>query len=139
MPSTGRHELQEHTGEMLLRIEAPSLADLFAEAGRALAEVLAEEPATIALGPAEDVSVEAVDRAALLVAWIDELVFRTETTGHVFPVIEVLSVGDRRIEARIRGGRPETWRTAVKAATWHRLGVVDEPGGGVSATVVLDV
>lgn len=134
------HQFEEHTAEVLLRVEAPSLCDLYAEAGRALAELLAEDPARVACGPAEGVTIEAADREALLVAWIDELVFRAETLGRVYPEVAVERVTDRTLDATIRGGPPGTWRTAVKAATWHRLRVAEaDDGRGFFGTVVLDV
>jgi hypothetical protein len=39
-----RHSFGEHVGEVVLRIEAPTLRELFEEAGRALAELGAEVP-----------------------------------------------------------------------------------------------
>jgi SHS2 domain-containing protein len=134
----GSHRFDDHTAEVLLRVEAPSLPDLYAEAARGLAELLADDPATVPLGPPERVDVEADDREALLVRWLDELVFIAETTGRVFPSVQILSVGDRALSAAIRGGAPHAFRTAVKAATWHRLSVAERDGAFV-ATVVLDV
>jgi len=140
MSSAASHVFQDHTAEVLLRVEAPSLAELYAEAGRALAELLADDPAAVRCGEPERVAVEAADREALLVAWLDELVYRAETRGRVYPVIEVERVTDRMLAATIRGGPPGTWRTAVKAATWHRLRVAEaDDGQGFWATVVLDV
>jgi SHS2 domain-containing protein len=134
------HRFEEHTAEVLLCLDAPSLAALYAEAGRALAELLAEDPSRIPCGEAESLAVEAADREALLVALLDELVFRAETRGRVYPEVVVERVSDRALAATIRGGTPETWRTAVKAATWHRLRVAEaEDGPGFVATVVLDV
>ena len=139
MVAAPSHSFEDHTAEVLLRVRASTLADLYAEAAHALAELLAEDPGSTVLGEPEHVEVRAGDREALLVAWIDELVYRAETTGRVFPVVQVDAVDGQRLEATIRGGPPATWRTAVKAATWHRLRVVDEPDGGLSSTIVLDV
>ena len=37
------HTFEEHTGEVLLRLRAPTLEEIFVEAGRGLAELLAGE------------------------------------------------------------------------------------------------
>lgn len=139
MSARATHRFEAHTAEVLLAVEAPTLAELYAEAGRALAELLADEPAAVVLGEPEPLTVQAADREALLVALLDELVFRAETTGRVYPVVEVDAVSDRALAATVRGGTPPTWRTAVKAATWHRLRVAAQADGTFAATVVLDV
>ena len=138
---TGRgahHSFEEHTSEILLCITAPTREELYAEAGRALAELLADDP-DLTYGPVEPITVTARDAAALLVAWVDELVYRAETRGCVYPSVQVSYADDTRLEVSMRGGPPAEWRTAVKAATWHRLAVEPDGAGGWTATVVLDV
>lgn len=138
----GRHTWEEHTGEVLLEVAAPTTQELFAEAGRALAELLAGKE-ELTLHPAADtapeaVVVEASDREALLVAWLNDLVWRSETKKRVYSEIEVESVDDRRLVAAVRGFEPSHVRTAVKAATLHRLRIRHD-GDQLHATVVLDV
>ena len=132
-----RHTFVEHTSEVELRLDAPTLAALFVEAGRALAELMLGEPA----GPetvTDQVTVTAPDRAALLAAWIDELIFRAETRKAVFTTFEVARVDEREIVAAIKGVAEPVIKTAVKAATFHDLRVVEEDGRWL-ASVVLDV
>ena len=132
-----RHSFVEHTSEVELRLEAPTLAALFVEAGRAVAELMLGE----ATGPetvTEQVTVTAPDRAALLAAWIDELVFRAETRKAVFTRFDVTRVDESEIAAEIRGIAEPVIKTAVKAATFHELRVAEENGRWV-ASVVLDV
>lgn len=137
MTSPARHELVPHTGEVELRLEAPSLAGLFVEAGRALCELLATElPA--ASGEPLEVTVRAPDRALLLAGWLDELIFLSDVHKRVFSELEVVRVSDTELTARVRGAEPAALRTAVKAATLHRLSA-EEAAGGWRATVVLDV
>lgn len=142
MTALGRHTWEEHTGEVLLKVSAPTAEELFAEAGRALAELLAgkeqltRHPAPDA-GP-EAVVVEASDREALLVAWLNELVWRSETHKRIYSEVAVESVDDHRLVAAVRGFEPSHIRTAVKAATLHRLRIAHDADQW-HATVVLDV
>jgi SHS2 domain-containing protein len=133
MPS---HELIPHTGEIQVRVEAASLAELFAEAARALAEIMG-----VAAGEAggwQPVSLEARDREALLVAWLDELIARTEIEHLLHTDVVIDELSDRRLRARVRGSPIAETRTAVKAATFHRLRI--EVGDGIArATITLDV
>jgi SHS2 domain-containing protein len=123
-----------------LRVEGASLADLLAEAGRALAELLAGPGALGAplSGPAEEVEVRAPDAPALLVDWLNELVFLSETRKRVYTRFEMEEVSEVSIRARVRGMEPEALRTPVKAATLHEARV-ETRAEGLCATVVLDV
>ena len=131
------HDLVNHTGEVQLELFAPDLAGLFEEAGRALASLMLEE-ADGDRGPEVTISIAADDRTELLFEWINELVYRSEIEKVIFTEFMVQEVSERELTARVRGVTPRSLRTAVKAATFHNLAVIDTPRG-VSATVVLDV
>lgn len=135
--ASGKHWFEEHTGEVELHVEATSLEQLFVEAGLGLADLLADERAGAHSGP-ELVELEAVDLEALLVEWINELIFRTEKRQEVYDDFRIDGLFERQLRAEIRGVTPAGWRTAVKAATFHRLRIGRE-GPGYSARVVLDV
>lgn len=132
------HSFDEHTGEVLLRITAPTLPRLFEEAGRALAELMAEQWTDDPGAESESVTVRAPDREALLVEWLNELVFRSETRGRVYPYLQVTGLTDSELQAQIRGAIPNPLRTAVKAATYHRLQIASQ-ADGYTASIVLDV
>ena len=134
---TPHHEFRDHTGEVRLSVEAPTLAGLFEEAARGFSELVAEATSETDVEERR-VSLRARDREALLVAWLNELVFLTETRGRVYTDVRVSHVTDTALEASVRGGVPKALRTAVKAATLHRLKVRQSPHG-FTASVVLDV
>ncbi len=134
---SARHWFAEHTSELEIGVEASSFSELLAEAGRALAEVMSGRPAR-GLGKFERVLVEAPDREALLVAWLDELVFLAERDKKVFGDIVVERAGDRACVAQVRGEPVSDLKTQVKAATFHGLQITDGPHG-LSARVILDI
>lgn len=137
--STASHAFEDHTGELRLRIDAPTIPELFAEAGRALALLACGTgPLPEPEGKAQQVSVRSHDRAALLVDWMNELIFHSEAEGKVFSDFRFTRLTDRDLDAWIRGARAVEARTLVKAATLHNL-TVTESTHGASATVVLDV
>ncbi len=141
-----RHAFEEHTSELQVRLEAPTLAELFAEAGRALAEIMsAADPVAPSvgegrtqLGAYEAVHVRAADRSALLIDWLNELLFRAETGRKVFTDFRIDRLTDQEMSASIRGPELELEHTPVKAATMHGITIREEPGRFL-ATVVLDV
>jgi SHS2 domain-containing protein len=138
MTAEPSHSFEDHTSEVELQVRAATLADLFCEAGRAVAELMLGDGERAAETVVDQVVVEAPDRAALLAAWIDELVFRAETRKAVFTAFTVERMEERLIAAEIRGVAEPVIKTAVKAATFHRLRVEEEEGGW-SGRVVLDV
>ena len=131
-------ELVEHTGELELRLRAPTLVELFAEAGRAVADLMIGDNTLGFETVHETVVVGARDPAALLVAWIEELIYRAETEDAVFTRFEITALADTELRATIHGFSPAVFQSPVKAATYHRLRLERE-GDGYAATVVLDV
>jgi SHS2 domain-containing protein len=75
---------------------------------------------------------------ALLVDWLNELIFLSETRKRVFWEIEVNRATETEFAARLRGFEPRAIKTAVKAATLHGARV-EKHDGGYRAGVVLDV
>jgi SHS2 domain-containing protein len=137
-PGGAWHETVAHTAELELRVHAPTLPGLFAEAGRALAErLLGGSPATAA-GAWRPIEVRAADGAALLVDWLNELLYRAEAEWWVPLEFHVGNVTDREIQARARGATVAEPPAAVKAATLHDAAICAVPGG-FEAHVVLDV
>jgi SHS2 domain-containing protein len=108
---------------------------VFEEALRAVAELLGEsEPGATS---SRKVAVDAPDRAALLAAWVDELIFLAETEALVPARVEELTLRDDGLEAVVAGHRGAPSHL-VKGATYHRI-AFDCAEGGCQATVVLDV
>jgi SHS2 domain-containing protein len=142
-PVRASSELLAHTAEVRLRVRGPTLASLAAEAGRALARVElggAARPRG-ARGAWRDVRVESRDSAALLVDWLNELIYLAETL-HWVPLEFELETTDASdglaLTGRARGVAVAQAPARVKAATFHGLHVTPIPGG-LEAEIVLDV
>jgi len=132
------HRFLEHTGEVRLLVRAPTFEALFREAGRALAELLDQARSTGPLGPSRTVSLQADDRAALLVDWLNELIFVAEAESMVPREIEILALDGRSLTARVRGVSCLEPPSLVKAATLHGARVAPVEGG-FEGEIVLDV
>jgi len=131
------HEYLEHTGEVTLRLAAAELGPLFAEAAVALGEL---ERGTIQ--PTTEVVVrrirlEASEPASLLVDWLNELVFLSETESAV-PVDATVGLVGRVLDAEVRLAVLARRPALVKAATHHALRLERDQGGWI-AEVTLDV
>jgi SHS2 domain-containing protein len=132
------YRFEDHTGEVRLHLAAPTLAELFRDAGRAVCALLAGELSPGEALPPVDISLESSDVERLLVDWIDELVFHSESGHLVLDRFDPIEATETRLHARAHGHRLAAVRTAIKAATLHEL-EVRPTGEGWTASVVLDV
>ena len=125
----------DHTAELELRVEAPSAEEVFADALAAVGELLGDEQQGELVR--HTVEVQARDAAALLAAWIEELVFLAESDGFVPERLAALALEPERLRATVEGrrGRPPH---LVKAVTYHGLELRRE-NDAWRARVVLDV
>lgn len=132
------HELREHTGEIVLRVRAPSLNGLFVEAARGLAELSLGRQQARPSGSPRTLSLEARDPAALLVDWLNELIYLAETERWVALEFEEVEATSTTLRLQARGATLDRAPSLVKAATLHGLHLVRE-NGLMQADVVLDV
>lgn len=125
----------EHTGELELEIESATEAEVFGDALSALAELVGDDRHGGRLS--RQIRLAEPERAALLVAWLDELVFLAETESLVPAAVERIELSDGGLVATVSCDRGSP-RPLVKGATYHRL-AFESTGSGFRATVVLDV
>jgi SHS2 domain-containing protein len=135
------HRFLDHTSEITLHVGAADWPGLLVEAGLGLAELQLRGAATAAEAQDTDwrlLEVSSHDREALLVDWLNEIIFFAETGLWVPQEIEIQEVSDAHLKARVRGLAVEAPPSLVKAATFHDLHVRDLPEG-LEAEVILDV
>ena len=135
-----RHRWVDHTSEVQLQVSAESLAGLAAEAGRALGLLVLRQTPGNPEGPPRILEVSSVDREALLVDWLNEILFVGETERWV-PIefeVEVVEEYPVRLKATARGVPVDEVPSSVKAATFHGLRV-EERDGSWRAELVFDV
>lgn len=132
------HELVDHTSEVTLRLYAPTFPALVAEATRAFGELV---PASLkAGGPCgepRDFQVKALDRAGLLVGWLNEMIYLAEAEPWL-PVEVSAAESDPGLLVRARGTPLREPFVLVKAATLYQA-VVRKGPLGLEAEVTLDV
>jgi SHS2 domain-containing protein len=133
-------EVFDHTADVGVRAWGPDLPTAFGEAGRGLSNLLVPLQA-VRETVEREVAVEASDLEALLVAWLDELVFVFETEQSVFARYAVTLPAGNQLTA-IAYGEPFDPRrhrggVVVKAATYHQIAI--EIGPPARVQVILDI
>lgn len=134
-------EITEHTADLGLRVEAPDLASLLAEAGRGLTAIITGDLEQVRPATARAMRVEGTDPAYLLFDWLNEVLFAFESERVLLREFDV-RVDERGLSATARGERFDPARHRlqheVKAITYHGLQAV-KTGGGWRAQVIVDI
>lgn len=131
-------EVLEHPGEVRLRLRAATPGDLAVVAGRALAELELGRAPGPAEGPWRQIVVQGRDREALLVHWLNELIYLAEADRWVAVEFAVEAATETELRLRAGGIVVDEAPSRVKAATFHGLRIAPV-SDGVEADVVLDV
>lgn len=130
-----------HTADLAWRLWGKDLPELFENAGRALSATLTDLR-YLRRRATREVRLKAFDREALLVDWLNHLLYLFDLDGFLGRDFQVEALTPRRLEARVTGEIFDPGRhpslTGVKAATFHQLSVVPVQDGW-QATVVLDL
>ncbi len=134
-----RYQELDHTADWSFRAFGADLPQLFENAAYA---VFALEGAPMEPGVAQEVerqvAVEGIDREALLVNWLSELLYLQESLRETYREFHVDQLSPTRLQARATAVRDGKIDKLVKAVTYHDLAITQTPTGW-QAVLVVDV
>ena len=127
-----------HTADWSLRVWAEDLVGLLTESARGMyalanAEGLDEGPRV-----RRELSLEAVDAESLLVAFLEELLYLSESEGLIFDKFIGLKVESSKLQVMMEGGALRSIEKEIKAVTFHNL-QIRESERGLEVEIVFDV
>lgn len=127
----------DHTADWALEVWAPTLPELFAEAARGMQALAGAVPGR-SPRTRRAVRLTAGDAESLLVAWLQELLYLTESEGLAFDEFTIQGLSGERLEADVAGAPAQRLDKVIKAVTYHNLAIrADE--AGLRVTIVFDV
>ena len=136
----GSFEFIDHTADTGIRVEAPTLEDLFETAGLAFTEVVTSVE-SLNCSVERRFKLEEDNLETLLVSWLQELLYLLDTEELVFARFQV-KLHDCSLEATAWGEVFDPDRhmikTEIKAVTYHQLEVA-ESDQGWQAQVIFDI
>ncbi len=141
-----RVEIIDHTGDTGLRGTAATLPELLSAMALALTRMICPR-GEIREEFALEVEVSAADATELLVRWLAEVLYLSETRGELYGTAEIASLeqavnGSWHLRAHLRGEAIDPARHTeldeIKAVTYH-LARADEGPDGWTGQVVLDI
>jgi SHS2 domain-containing protein len=139
----GTIETFDHTADVGLRVVGDDLDDLFRTAAEGVFDYIVTNRPEVRAEAPEPVALRADSTADLLVAWLNELIFRCETKHRLYSRFDVRVAGDGlSLEAEV-GGEPidrdrHVLDHEVKAVTHHGL-TLRRDGTHWVAELILDI
>ena len=134
-------EILEHTADIGLRARGETQAALFENAAVGFLEIALERE-TVAERETRPLAANAADREALLVNWLQEILWLVDAEGWLPRRVVVEQISERRVLGAAHGEPRDParhrFRSLIKAATYHQLSVREEDGVWVGE-VFLDI
>jgi SHS2 domain-containing protein len=135
------YELLDHTGDIGIRVWADDVQGLFAEAARALFDIITDRK-KVADRLKREVSVQGWGKEELMVAWLNELLYLHEVEELLFCDFVLSKIEHGSLQGVARGEKFQEGRhlikTAIKAVTYHLL-QIKEHDGRWQAQIIFDI
>lgn len=131
----------DHTADTGVRVWAPDLPSLFAEAARAMFEQITETR-RLEANEVVSVAVDGIDRTDLLINWLRELLFLFAGKGLLIKDVRIDAFDDRHVAGQAAGEPYDRQKhdidTEIKAVTYYGADVkaVTEEW---TATIIFDI
>ena len=135
------HRAVPHTADLRIEAWAPTREECLAEAVRGLVDNFAALAAARPRRVAERRFIAGSD-ADLLVAVIDEVIYRLDTDGEIPVIVDLRAVPDDGVVLSMQladVGEAEITGAAPKAASLHDLRCAPDPAGRWSCAITIDV
>lgn len=136
-----RYEQFPHTADIGVKVYGASLKELFENAAFAMFDIIADLEG-MAGEIVQNFELDAPSREELLVAWLDELLYKFCTKEIIFFKFQVDELGDNAMAAKAFG-RPvgenrNRLKTEIKAVTYHDL-AIKKTAEGYEVEIIFDV
>jgi SHS2 domain-containing protein len=135
-----RFEVIDHTADVGIIAYGRNLKQAFANSAYGMFSLIADLDG-VKEKVSRKVDIQSNDQEALLVDWLNELLYLFDVEHILFKKFEIISLSRKRLQARVYGEKVDTSRhqlkTAVKAATYHMLKI--EKNEGVKVRFILDI
>lgn len=134
-------EVFDHTADIGIVAYGSDIKELFANAALGLFSLMVDM-GSLKEDVERDVELSAVDSEALLVEWLNELIYIFDVERLAFKRFEIDELSDNSIKAKCFGEKIDPQRHRVmreiKAATYHML-QISKQNGYYSARIIFDI
>ena len=135
-----RFEVIDHTADVGIIAYGSDLKEAFANSAYGMFSLIADLDG-VKEKVSRKVDVRSTDQEALLVDWLNELLYLFDVEHVIFKRFEITALSRNRLQARVYGEKVDTSRhqlkTGVKAATYHMLKI--EKNKEAKVQFILDI
>ena len=135
-----RFEVIDHTADVGIIAYGRDLEEAFANSAYGMFSLIADLDG-VQEKVSRKVDIESIDQEALLVDWLNELLYLFDVKHIIFKRFEITALSQNRLQARIYGEKVDQSRhqlkTGIKAATYHMLKI--EKNKEVKVRFILDL
>lgn len=136
-----RFEVIDHTADVGIIAYGKDLKEAFANAAYGMFSQIADLEG-VKEEVERDIIIQSSDQEALLVDWLNELLYLFDVDHIIFSRFEITELSPKSLQAAVYGERIDTLRhqlkTPVKAATYHML-KVETKKNGARVQFILDI
>jgi len=137
-------EILEHTADIGMAAYGKTKREIFINTAKGMFEIIAGETKDLKENFYDRIKLEAGNLEGLLFAWLNELLYISETKLVILNKFEIKDLSNNKIEAEVRGmkiNRPGCKiEKEIKAVTYHRLEIKkDEVSGLWRAQIIFDI
>jgi SHS2 domain-containing protein len=137
-------EILEHTADIGIAAYGKNKEEVFINAAKGMFEIIAGGNKTLKENFYDKIKLEADNLEGLLFAWLNELLYISETRLVILNKFYIKELSDFQIEAEVEGMKinlPSVKiEKEIKAVTYHRLEIKkDEESGLWRAQVIFDI
>jgi SHS2 domain-containing protein len=137
-------EILEHTADIGMAAYGKTKREVFINAARGMFEIIAGETKNLKGNFYDKIKLEADDLEGLLFAWLNELLYISETKLVIFNKFEIKDLSNNKIVAEVKGIKINQLgykiKKEIKATTYHLLEIKeDEESGLWRAQIIFDI
>ncbi|MBE3036536.1 MAG: archease [Candidatus Atribacteria bacterium] len=137
-------EILEHTADIGIAAYGKTKREVFINTARGMFEIIAGETKNLKENFCGKIKLEADNLEGLLFAWLNELLYISETKLVILYKFEIKDLSNNKMGAEVKGTKINRLgckiEKEIKAATYYRLEIKkDEESGLWRAQVIFDI
>ncbi len=114
-----KYEVLSHTADLRIKVYGKDEKELFSNALLAMSESM--KPEFTEEKAKREIEVNSLDKAALLVDFLNEVIYLSQANKEVFFDVEFSEFSETALRAKISGKKARRFGEDIKAATYHNL------------------
>ncbi|MBU0648116.1 archease [Patescibacteria group bacterium] len=132
-------EILKHTADVRVKATGKDLGDLLVNALEGMNEILDPKIRTGVIGKKSKVEIESVDRDALVVDFLSEILLLSQTDKVVWTDVVFKEIEEKNLVAEMAGSEVKEFGDDIKAVTYHGAKIATNEEGRLEVTILFDI